>query len=605
MIKGRDILAFAVLMMLPALGVAQDDFAHGRIRYLEQGVTLQRGTESGAEEAATNLPFLPGDRIWTDGAGRAEFQFADGSVVRLDSRSKFEYVAHDEGSDEKIVLRLWSGSLQLSTRDGRDVPDFDVETPGGLVETRGHGVFRVDVADGEARLSVHDGRASLDSGRQPVEVEAGERSYARGGEPPESPRRFDATESDDFAQWNATRDRPDAWAGDTRRYLPEEVAPYASELASHGSWYYEAEVGHVWRPYVAPDWRPYTYGRWTWTLYGWTWVPYDSWGWAPFHYGRWGFSGALGWYWIPGRVWSPAWVSWAVGGDYVGWCPLGAGDRPVVGLGNQVRGYAVPRGGTNDSGWTYARRTDIESRDLARRRVNVTPAEVRDLRIADSPKARPSRDFRRVADVEATAPRSVPRNINIKPTVGDFVPELHDDPSTTIPVFSRRMPRERYETRSQPSMSGPQSNATDRRGAGEATAAPRTSTRRHPTDVRYPSTRSAPPMRTPARDQAAPDRADRAQPPRERAVQPTDRQRSEPSTDRDVLRNMFRPLSEPPRGSDVERGTAPRNSPAPPRAEPRQRTPAPPPRAEPRQRTPPPSARATSRPQKDQHPRRR
>ena len=515
------------------------------------------------------------------------------------------------------------GRCSWATRDGRDVPDFDVETPGGLVETREHGVYRVDVADGEVRLSVHDGRASLDSGRQQVDVEAGERSYARGGEPPESPRRFDAAESDDFAQWNATRDGPDAWAGDTRRYLPEEVAPYASELESHGSWYYEAEVGHVWRPYVAPDWRPYTYGRWTWTLYGWTWVPYDSWGWAPFHYGRWGFSGALGWYWIPGRVWSPAWVSWAVGGDYVGWCPLGAGDRPVVGLGNQVRGYAVPRGGTNDSGWTYARRTDIESRDLARRRVSVTPAEVRDLRIADSPKARPSRDFRRVADVEATAPRSVPRNINIKPTVGDFVPELHNDPSTTIPVFSRRMPRERYETRPQPSTSGPQSNATDRRGAGEATAAPRTSTRpgdsgsgqqrqpstygdrRHPTDVRYPSTRSAPPTRTPARGQPAPDRTDRAQPPRERDVQPTDRQRNEPSTDRDVLRNMFRPLSEPPRGGDVERGTTPRNSPAPPRAEPRQRTSPPPPRAEPRQRTPPPSPRATSRPQKDQHPRRR
>src|SRR5262249_26992601 len=157
------------------------------------------------------------------------FQFADGSVVRLDSRSKFEYIAHDEGSDERVVLRLWSGSLLLRTRDGRDIPDFNVETPGGLVETRERGVYRVDVADGEVRLSVGGGRASLDSGRQTVDVEDGQRSYARGGEAPESPRRFDATESDDFAQWNAERDGRDAWAGDTRRYLPEEVAPYASE----------------------------------------------------------------------------------------------------------------------------------------------------------------------------------------------------------------------------------------------------------------------------------------------------------------------------------------------------------------------------------------
>ena len=41
--NGHNILAFAILAMVPAVGVAQDDFAHGRIRYLEQGVTLQRG----------------------------------------------------------------------------------------------------------------------------------------------------------------------------------------------------------------------------------------------------------------------------------------------------------------------------------------------------------------------------------------------------------------------------------------------------------------------------------------------------------------------------------------------------------------------------------
>jgi len=470
------------------------------------------------------------------------------------------------------------------------------------------GVYRADVDSGETRISVYEGEVVLEADQR-VRVRAGERAYARGNEPPESPRRFDAAESDDFAQWNAARDGRDAWAGDTRRYVPEEVAPYASELESHGSWYYEAEVGYVWRPYVAPDWRPYTYGRWTWTLYGWTWVPYDSWGWAPFHYGRWGFSGALGWYWIPGRVWSPAWVSWAVGGDYVGWCPLGAGDRPIA-FGNQSRGFAVARGTTNDSGWNYARRSDIESRDLARRRVGATPAVTRELRIADSPRARPTRDFRRVADVEAAAPRSTPRNINIKPTVGDYVPELHSDPATTIPVFARRpgVSRERYETRSQPgtSQSQPntarsQPNATDRRRPGEATAAPRTPTpptahdeRRHPTDVRYPNTRSAPPAHAPARGQDAPDRTDRSQPPREREVQPTDQRRSEPSTDREVLRNVFRPLSDAPRGGDVRSG-APRNSPTPPpRAEPR-------PRTQPPQRTPPPSPRATARPPKDQH----
>src|SRR4029077_6328240 len=98
----------------------------------------------------------------------------------------------------------------------------------------------------------------------------------------------DARARDDFDRWNDDREERVAWSGGSSQYLPEEINPYASELENHGSWYFVAEVGHVWRPYVSPGWRPYTDGRWSWTSYGWTWIPNESWGWAPFHYGRWG-----------------------------------------------------------------------------------------------------------------------------------------------------------------------------------------------------------------------------------------------------------------------------------------------------------------------------
>ena len=62
-------LAFLALLSLAVPALAQDDYRHGRIRYLEPGVTLQRATETGAEEAVVNLPFLPGDRVWTDANG--------------------------------------------------------------------------------------------------------------------------------------------------------------------------------------------------------------------------------------------------------------------------------------------------------------------------------------------------------------------------------------------------------------------------------------------------------------------------------------------------------------------------------------------------------
>ena len=109
-------LALAVSGFGPTSAAGQEEYRHGHIRHVEPGVTLQRATEASAEEAIANLPFLPGDRVWTDAAGRAAFQFPEGTVVRLDRGSKLDYSDHDESGDERVVLRLWSGSLILRAR---------------------------------------------------------------------------------------------------------------------------------------------------------------------------------------------------------------------------------------------------------------------------------------------------------------------------------------------------------------------------------------------------------------------------------------------------------------------------------------------------------
>src|SRR5262245_62310892 len=93
--KHLAVVAAVVAVAVPAAG---QDYSYGRIRHVEGGTTLQRASEPGSEEAFRNLPFLPGDRIWTDENGRAEFQFGGGAVVRLDSRSKLDYMA---GEDER------------------------------------------------------------------------------------------------------------------------------------------------------------------------------------------------------------------------------------------------------------------------------------------------------------------------------------------------------------------------------------------------------------------------------------------------------------------------------------------------------------------------
>lgn len=102
------------------------------------------------------------------------------------------------------------------------------------------------------------------------------------------------------------------------------MAEFESALNPHGRWVTTSAYGRVWVPRLPfAHWRPYSHGEWVMTSAGWTFVSHDSWGWAPFHYGRWVYIRKHGWSWIPGYDWSPAWVSWRYGGNYVAWAPLG------------------------------------------------------------------------------------------------------------------------------------------------------------------------------------------------------------------------------------------------------------------------------------------
>jgi hypothetical protein len=113
---------------------------------------------------------------------------------------------------------------------------------------------------------------------------------------------------------------------------------FYDNVGSDGSWVEVADYGYCWQPSVAVSnsrWRPYSDGYWAYTDVGWTWVSYEDFGWATYHYGRWTRLRDRGWFWVPGREWGPAWVSWRTGGDYVGWAPLPPRGRGEVNLENR------------------------------------------------------------------------------------------------------------------------------------------------------------------------------------------------------------------------------------------------------------------------------
>jgi hypothetical protein len=126
-------------------------------------------------------------------------------------------------------------------------------------------------------------------------------------------------------------------ADDSSSYFYDSLSPY-------GTWETDADYGRVWVPresYSDPNWRPYvTGGHWVSTDAGWFWDSSYDWGWAPYHYGRWGYR-SHHWYWVPGSVWGPSWVSWRYSGDYYGWAPLPPAAIFVPGVGFSYYGRNI------------------------------------------------------------------------------------------------------------------------------------------------------------------------------------------------------------------------------------------------------------------------
>jgi hypothetical protein len=114
------------------------------------------------------------------------------------------------------------------------------------------------------------------------------------------------------------------------------AADFEAPLQAQGTWISVGTYGRCWRPAgVAVGWRPYCEGEWVWTDCGWYWRSDEPWAWACYHYGGWVYDSFYGWVWVPGVEWAPAWVSWRVGGGYIGWAPLGPGGV-FIGAGGAV-----------------------------------------------------------------------------------------------------------------------------------------------------------------------------------------------------------------------------------------------------------------------------
>src|SRR5260221_2446084 len=357
----------ASLVMQPAAPARADDdqdrgSTYARVRYLEGGLTVQSTGQGEVVEAVANTPVVPGDSAWT-GDGRAEIELADGSLLSLDAGTRIDVrnLADLENRYEKTTLiALEQGSLRIDASESSSSDKvFQIDTEGGSVYLLSGGAFRIDAEGSVCTVSQMRGGAELSGDGGSVLVRRGERSSAGRGRNPADPRPFNTLRQDAFDRFVEERGKAYLRQGDdpaldqVREQAPPEVDPYIGELATYGEWRDVPTYGHVWRPRYSGNWGPYVNGHWIHTPTGWVWVSYDPWGWALYHYGRWDFGVDIGWFWIPGEIWSGAWVSYAVGPSYIGWCRLNFYNRPVFNNVSVINVTNINVGRLDPRGWRF------------------------------------------------------------------------------------------------------------------------------------------------------------------------------------------------------------------------------------------------------------
>ena len=320
----RSLSSLAALLLGVGSVAAQTEAPPPHLSVLDGRAEITRGQDR--EPAVANTPLVLGDQLATSD-GRAEVLLGDGSALHLDAQTTLDF-------NGDSVVRLLTGRLIVFAEGG--AANLQVDTAPASVRVPSsaevHLALFADGGQTMLHVAVVRGIADVDSGGTTVPVQAGQQVSVRESEAPSYPVPFNSARLDGFARWS--QELLDGRRGATStQYLPADVRVYGSTFDQYGSWNYAAPYGYVWYPRVVSTWRPYHHGRWRHSgRYGWTFIAGDPWGWPTHHYGRWGLSTAGAWFWIPSAGWGAAWVNWAVAPGYVGWCPLGWNNRPVVGF---------------------------------------------------------------------------------------------------------------------------------------------------------------------------------------------------------------------------------------------------------------------------------
>ncbi|UCC39187.1 MAG: FecR domain-containing protein [Candidatus Aminicenantes bacterium] len=324
-------------------------------------IVIREGRTS-SEIAVLNLPLAPGDTIRSTDIRRCEIQLDTGTIIRLglNTELKIETILAQSLSSKQSITNfvLNQGQIYIMYKqyDKREV--FQVITPNAAVKMKHKSVAFINAKeDASTDIHVKEGKADILYG--PKESLMVEKEVKKSQKLTVSPDHFllgGWYEDDvDFELWNENMNENFLELHKGISFIPapiqtinKAVFNFAQKFSNqYGEWVWDSLYGWVWRPfyndsYPWGNWQPYFYGQWREVNGELFWVPQESWGWVPYHLGYWVWNKKLGWLWIPGSVFAPAWAAWDFYMGYYTWRPWSMTDWYYY------RGYYSP-------GYTYAR----------------------------------------------------------------------------------------------------------------------------------------------------------------------------------------------------------------------------------------------------------
>lgn len=323
------------------------DFYFGHISFTEaksdgNDPTVLREGSVVPEPATLNTPIGPGDVIRTTDARRCEIQFDTGTIVRLDVSSELKVetiLAGSLSTDTGMSnLVLGAGRAYVMFKQYDDHETFQVLTSNAAVKLRHNSVAVIAVSgDGPTEVRVKAGKASVLFGGEAAHTRTrtvkalGRLIVLADGRFEESGYPSDTS----FETWNEglNANFTELHKGLSPlpkpiRTLPLAVFDFAQRFGNaNGEWLWDSLYGYVWRPFLNDqrypwgNWSPYVYGRWSEVGNSMFWVPEEPWGWVPYHLGLWQWDRKLGWVWMPGSLFAPAWAAWDFFEGHFSWRP--------------------------------------------------------------------------------------------------------------------------------------------------------------------------------------------------------------------------------------------------------------------------------------------